>query len=482
MTKPTIPNCPFSNTDMDAVIQNLLKNIATTSNNITLTENNQTITAMPGAIIASPALPDTQFSQSYFFHWVRDGAITMSAICLLYQRCCDPIKKANYKEIILNYVNFVEKIQSQPAKNGIHILGEPKFNIDGTLWTGVWGRPQIGGAACQAAALTKIAMILLEEGGYDAIVNKIYNTNPNSLLKANLEYCASTSACDSFNVWEELNGNHFSVRFVQRTALLAGAKLAEKLNDPGASAYYLKTVTQINELLKTHWNENLGYYFETQNEENQLGGGIDSSLLITLFHGQFLQIDDEFSLTSSRVLSTIFYIQTSFESLYHINIENKMSGNNEGPLIGRYVQDVYDGNHSIYGNPWILCSNMLAAIYYAIASALSNGKNITVDFFSQPFLSQLSPTLKFSLNESIDSQHQHFNQIIECLFKKGDAILQAVKKHSTTYLDGTILHMAEQIDRTSGQPVSARDLSWSYASLISAINARENAVKAFQDQ
>lgn len=476
MAKLPLPACPFSDKDIEAIIQNLLKNIATSDNPITLFANNQTMTAMPGAIIASPALPDNAFTQSYFFHWVRDGAIVMSSICTLYKNCNDAEKKATYLEVMLNYVNFVEKIQSQSELNGIPILGEPKFNIDGSLWTGAWGRPQIGGAACQAAALTKIALILHEEGKHEEVVAKIYNPNFTSLLKANLEYCAKTSAADSFNVWEELNGNHFSVRSVQRTALYAGAFLAFKFGDFGAAQYYNETANHLTDVLHTHWNENLGYYFETLNEENLLGGGIDTSILITLIHAQALQRDDEFSLTSSRVLSTIFYIRNSFESLYHINVENKIKGKEDNLLIGRYPQDIYDGNHSDYGNPWILCSNTLATSYYAIALALLNGKKIIVDFFSTPFLSQLSTTINFKLNDVIDLNYQYFNDVMASLIQKGDAILEEVKKYSATYDNGTVLHMSEQIDRTSGKPASARDLSWNYASLLEAVYTRKKVI------
>ena len=474
-----IPPCPFSNSDVDAVIQNMLKNIATTSNSLTMTNENKSITAIPGAVIAAPAMRDAKFSQCYYFHWVRDGAITIGSVCALYEKCRDPKKKAYYKEIILAYVDFVEKIQQQPELNGINILGEPKFNIDGTLWTEAWGRPQIGGINCQILVLCNIIRVLTLEGNNEKIIEKIYNSSPSSLLKANLEYCASTWKEETFNVWEELKGEHFSVALPRRFALLAGAAVASHLGDPGAAAYYTETAGHITDLLRGHWNEELGYYFETRNEENLLGGGIDSSVLMSIFYAQAHPFDKEFILTSYRSLSTIFYVRNSFESLYKINVDNKMQGV-KGLLIGRYTQDIYDGNQSIYGNPWFLCTNLLAGTYYALAKQLLQGETILVNTLVQQFLLQTAPNVTFLLNDIINSKHKNFSKFIACLLEEGDAILSLIKKYCITYEDGSAMHMSEQIDRASGEQVSARDLSWSYATLISAVNEREKLLNELQ--
>lgn len=476
--KPAIPDCPFSAEDLDAIIVNLLNNIATTSHSLTLVDNHITLKAMPGAIIASPSLPANHFSQSYFFHWVRDSAIVIAAICDLYVSAKEVSKKSTYREIIVNYLSFVEKIQAQPAINGINVLGEPKFNIDGTVWSEKWGRPQLGGAAIQALVLCKITAILNDEGE-GALVNKIYNNDANSLLKANLEYCARSWAEDSVNVWEELSGNHFSVRFRQYMALTVGAEVAEKLNDSAAAVYYKDITHHLADVLRKHWNEALGYYFETLNQENQLGGGLDTSVLISLVAGQTAKIEDEFSLTSDRSLSTFYYMRNAFEGLYQINVAQRMRGK-KGVFLGRYAQDIYDGNHFIYGNPWFIPTNALASAYYGIIGQLLQGKTINVTFLVQQFLSQVAPSLKFNSNDSINKNHKKFRDLINHLFEEADAILTFVKEHCMTEMDGSRMHMSEQIDRASGEQISARDLSWSYASLLSTIKIREKIVNALE--
>lgn len=54
----------------------------------------------------------------------------------------------------------------------------------------------------------------------------------------------------------------------------------------------------------------------------------------------------------------------------------------------------------------------------------------------------------------------------------GDAIMYRLYQHVKN--DGG--HIAEQISKTSGQQVSANDLTWSYANILSAIKTRKSAV------
>lgn len=464
--------------DIESVINNLLKNIATSANPLTRVEDNTVTVAMPGAVIAAPALPNNQFNQNYYFYWTRDGAITINTIADLYLACSDEKRKAYYLEILVNYLDFVEKIQSQPWLNGIDVLGEPKFNVDGTLWTGAWGRPQIAGAAYQALALTKIATIFLDNKINKPLVAKIYNSNPDSLLKANLEFCARFWSEPSVNMWEELRGNHFSVRLMQRSALLNGAILAERLSDPKAAAYYNDKAYHITNLLEKHWHEHLGYYFETSCAENQQGGGIDMSVLITVFYGRQQRLDDEYSVTSSRVLSTAFYVRSVFKDLYQINVARHIEDSTTRAwLIGRYEVDIYDGNRGNYGNPWFLCSCLMAALYYCIVKELLLGKEILVNFLVRQFLHQVAPEVRITVGEVISAKSVHFSQVIQCILREADAMLELVKQHCVTYDDGTTMHMSEQIDRFDGRQLSAADLSWSYSSFLSAIDERQKAVE-----
>lgn len=468
---------PFSSQEVEVVKNNLLNNIASAKHTLTKVTEQTVLEAMPGAVVAAPAVQSATFSQDYFFYWVRDGAITMEEVAYLYEH--EPIlqEKENLKQYLLDYLAFVKKIQAQPALNGINVLGEPKFNVNGTLWTGEWSRPQNDGAAYQAITLTHIANIFLNEGQKDFVIQNIYDPhNPASILKANLEYTAANWGTRTIGPWEELLGFHFSVQAVQRRALLDGAALATRLEDPGAANYYLQQAQHVSDFLNAHWDQSLGYYFETFKEQDLRGGGITSSLVAGLVYGQTNAVNDPFSLATERAMSTVFYVRDTFEKLYQINTLDAEQGRG-GPLIGRYQNDLYDGNQFVYGNPWFLCSNLVAAFYYRTAQKLLAGEKLMVSFLVKQFFSQVAPELSLTIGQVFEPKMRGFKDFVTALVAQGDAILAAVKARATTYLDGSTLHMSEQINRASGHQVSAPDLSWSYATLLTAMHARGDAVK-----
>lgn len=480
---PTFSPCPFSAQDIASIKKNLLANIATTTHTLTkITKEQTVIVALPGTVVAAQATPGNDFSQDYYFYWTRDGAVVMREIAHLYESTQDPAEKNVLKEIILNYLIFVDKIQSQPPLNNVNILGEPKFNVDGTLWTGQWARPQNDGAAYQAITLAHIARILLEEGKDTFVSQHIYGLHSmTGLLKSNLEYIASHWNNKTIGTWEELYGFHFSVEYLQRFALIQGGNLARQLNDNEAADYYFTQASHIGDVLSRYWDGNLGYLSETLKERDIRGGGIGALSIISLVYGRNAEIDfeDPFILTNEKCLSTVFYMRYLCEGLYQLNVINKEEKIG-GPFIGRYLADVYDGNQNSQGNPWFLCTNLLAAFYYMVAIELLSGGKIHVTFLTRQFLNQLSGNLKVNLGMIIDQKSNQFQPLVIALVQAGDTILKAVKQYCVTNKDGTALHMSEQIHRVTGKQCSALDLSWSYASLFTALRVRKSVSDLFQ--
>lgn len=60
----------------------------------------------------------------------------------------------------------------------------------------------------------------------------------------------------------------------------------------------------------------------------------------------------------------------------------------------------------------------------------------------------------------------------------GDAVMYRLYQH----VKGDNGHIAEQISKTGGNQVSANDLTWSYANLLSALQARKSAVEAMESK
>ena len=128
-----------------------------------------------------------------------------------------------------------------------------------------------------------------------------------------------------------------------------------------------------------------------------------------------------------------------------------------GPMLGRYPGDVYDGNTDaqVGDHPWAVSTCAFAELYYRLASAITRAGAVPLDALSTNFFSQVS----------IDAQTTPA-AAAAALQAAGDKLLQAVVFHSDDY------ELSEQFDATSGYEKSVSDLSWSYASFLSAVRAR----------
>src|SRR4051812_28309101 len=98
----------------------------------------------PGVVVASPQ----RKNPDYFFHWIRDSALVMDVIAKVHGRteAMTP-EKLQLRKLLLDFTDFSRQNQLAPALTG---LGEPKFNVDGSAFTGPWARPQNDGPALRA--------------------------------------------------------------------------------------------------------------------------------------------------------------------------------------------------------------------------------------------------------------------------------------------------------------------------------------------
>ena len=472
---------PFSEEDIDMIKENLLKNISTETNVFYKRLDGKKITSIPGAVIAAPSSQGLSFIQDYIFSWARDGAITMSTVFALYLRAKTPEEKERLRNYLINFIHFVSKCNSNPPLNGVDVRGEPKFNIDGTLWTGSWGRPQNDGTALMVIALTQVIKAFIDENQDQSLIDKIYSLSSDSLIKSNLEYISKNITEASFSAWEEVRGSHFFRSCVQRRALYEGAELANSLGDSQAGRYYIDQAKALEAFMMKHWEEDTGYYHESITESDTRGCGLDITAMMGLVYGRMVKNGDSFSVLNTRSLSTAFFIRNCFENLYEINLKMKQT-TGYGPLMGRYADDIYDGDQNLYGNPWFLTTNTFAEFYYTVADALLRAESLELSFMSIQFFKQILPDIILEehqvLNHKINAVL--FEKMIAGLIQSGDNMMNAVKSFCCTYPDGTTLHMSEQIDRRSGQQKSATDLTWSYASTISAAFAREQTINLWK--
>lgn len=425
--------------------------------------------AKQGVVIASPQLTNPD----YFYYWIRDGALTMQVVLNLYKQSSDATSKAKYKQALEDYMNLSQANQNAPAIAG---LGEPKFNADGSDYTGSWARPQNDGPALRAITLIDYANQLLAENNQTEVQSRLYAGEfpATTIIKRDLEYVAHNWMNASYDPWEEIEGTNFYTLRVQRKAMIVGADLANKMNDGGAAVYYQQQATQIeqaieeqledygNGLLVPTANRVAGIDYKTSN--------MDASTILGVLHGQ--TANDPLPVSSELVLSTIYKLTQTFQKLYPIDQRADLPG----VAIGRYPEDRYAGADFTGGNPWVLLTFAFAeTLYKASAEIAQNGSMtvtpLTVDFYNG-ILARASLPTRVGAAETItaSSNSTAFNDIVHALANEADSYVTKVMYHANP--DGSL---SEQIDRNSGFMTSAANLTWNYASVLTAETAQQSA-------
>ena len=166
------------------------------------------------------------------------------------------------------------------------------------------------------------------------------------------------------------------------------------------------------------------------------------------------------AVTDTKLLATAALLRSQWDDpastyFYPINGADQQRG--IGPLLGRYPGDTYDGDSDAPADdhPWAVSTCSFAGLYYRLASAITAAGAIPLDHLSASFFSQVgvgAQTMPAAAAAALQSA--------------GDQMLQAVIFHSDH------LELSEQFDATSGYEKSVSNLSWSYASFLSAVRAR----------
>jgi glucoamylase len=432
-----------------------------------------------GAVIASPSRSDPD----YYFHWVRDGALTMDVIVSISMQSVDPAERQRYIILLTRYLDFSlgNQVTSNPSSDLGRGLGEPKFNTDGSAFTGPWGRPQDDGPALRALTFIRLANRMLDGGDpsqVELVKTKLYDgvLPTNSLIKRDLEYVSNNWQRTSFDLWEEVRGLHFYTRMVQRKALTEGARLAIRLNDGGAAGWYALQAAELEDEIKKHWDQGKGYLVATLNRDGGIdykSSGLDTAIILGVLHSH-TPADSFFSATNDMVLATAGTLASQFDQLYAINkVKKDSEGGELGIAIGRYPEDRYSGTTtSSEGNAWVLCTLALGELYYRAANEWVNGGEIAVTDRNKSFFSRLNSSKFGELTggKVLKRDDSVFQDIVAELRIAADRQLRRVKFHE--FADGSL---SEQFNRNTGLMQSAGDLTWNYASVLTSFSHRSPA-------
>lgn len=391
------------------------------------------------------------------------------------------------------YTSLQQTIQHTSNPSGtfddLSGLGEPKFEIDGTPFTGSWGRPQRDGPALRALTLIHYLReynashpTLWTSSQADDFFAPFYEASmpPTSVIKADLEYVSHFWNQSGFDLWEEVEGLHFFTLMVSARSLREGSQLARTFGDLGAADWYTLQAGYIENLLSKFWNKQKGHLVETLWSKRS---GLDCGLLLGSLHA--LPADDSvenavYPPWSDEILVSLLALTRDQRDRFPIN-SNPTSLDDfeddgdeeqafEGVGLGRYPEDTYNGYTSTHhGNPWFLCTSSAAEILYRTASYISTSSNLTISPTSLPFYNSLLASSSLDINEgTYGPSDALFHSIIERLGAVADQFLGVVRQHVDA--EGS---MSEQFDQNTGFMTGARDLTWSYGAFLQAVRARK---------
>lgn len=404
---------------------------------------------------------------------------------------------AKYEEILKSYASNAHTVYdmndnplwfNSEGRPWSH--AEAKYELNGQMYLGGWCSPQNDGPALRSVVLMRFADRYTELHPEDTsyVKENLYSSSTDvgvkNPIKRDLEFLFQkpvlvatnpdryTGYWDSDNCepWEEVSGKHFYNRLMARRAMSRGAAFASAQGDAAAAASYSSIVSEIESAVESHWNASVGTIRPTNND-NRFD---DAQTVFGTLHSHS-EDDGFYGPTDSKVLANAQYTLKSFADYFAVN----GIGYGDQPLslglaIGRYTGDVYNGgcNYSpadcpapCLGQPWFLSTNMFAELFYRAIAEWTKEGSVSIDATSAP----LFEFFNLKMGEgTYRAGSGEYAEILTVLVHAADSFLQRTQFHSSSSY-----RLDEQYNGVSGVQMSAGDLVWSYASLVTAKAARD---------
>ncbi|MCJ1356896.1 MAG: hypothetical protein MMC33_006892 [Icmadophila ericetorum] len=404
--------------------------------------------ASSGIVVASPSTSNPD----YVYTWTRDSALTFKMLV-------DTFIAGDFglQSEIESYISaqaFVQTISNPSGGLSTGGLGEPKFMVNEEAFTGAWGRPQRDGPALRATALIAYARWLIGNGYTSTVTSILW-----PIISNDLTYVGQYWNQTGFDLWEEIDGSSFFTIAVQHRALVEGNTLAGQLSKTCTGC---TVAPQILCFLQSFWN---GQYITANINVNDGRSGKDANTLLGSIHtfDPTAACDDStFQPCSEKALANHKVLTDSFRSIYTIN-SNIPEGT--AVAVGRYPEDDYMG-----GNPWYINTAAAAELLYDALYQWNRIKSITVTSTSLAFFQDFIPNITAGTYASSSST---YTTLMTAIREYADGYMNVLQTYTPS---GGAL--AEQFSRSNGTPLSAIDLTWSYASFLTVIARRIGQVPA----
>jgi glucoamylase len=333
----------------------------------------QVVIPAAGSVLASPVMADWDPEPDYFFHWLRDSAIVMRAVAELMQDAASVAERQRWDRHFQDFVRFslslcsldgaafVSSSRYREATRrgyrkflrreaelrglaGDRLLGEPRFNPDGTIDFLRWSRPQYDGPALRALACLRY----LAAGGPadDALLR---------LLRCDLDFTLRHAGRRCIGPWEEAgeNAHHYYVALVQLGALVHGRAWA----GDAAGAWHAAE-QRLRAGLERHWSQRHGVYVAILDAPGDSAGDlVDAAQLLAVLDADLPE--GPHSVADPKVQATQAAIQDLFARELPIN---RALPSGRGPALGRSRADRYFG-----GGAWYPTTLAAAGLCYRLA-------------------------------------------------------------------------------------------------------------------
>jgi glucoamylase len=438
----------------------------------------QRITPRPGSVVASPTIGKAAHPD-YFFHWLRDSALVMHALALAMELGYEDESSIRHLHDFVEFslatnrlsgpallaasgpgetsrpelARYLRSAHELEAIIGDLLPGEARFNPDASLDILKWSRPQFDGPALRALTLLRRMPLFEQDGG-----------KARDLLRADLQFVLSHVGDPCYDIWEHRFGHHYHTRVVSLAALTRGALWARQAGLSGDAALYEAGAAELHRQLDYHWSPESGFYLAAiKGTPTPADGDLDSATLLAVVNAQLAS--GRHSVVDPRVQATLERLEELFAAIFPIN---RSIAPADAPLLGRFRGDGYFG-----GGVFLFSAFAAAEIYYRLARhALVEGR-LRAEDDNARFLERCGLSHLRARGPDVALEDESERGAIGAVFRnRGDSILLALARHTPASGE-----MSEQIDKTSGEPASARNLTWSYAAFITAFAAREQSLQ-----
>jgi glucoamylase len=434
----------------------------------------QRVVPQPGSVLASPVPAHYDPEPDYFFHWFRDSALVIDALRVAltegylessaavrfgeFVQFSRSLQRLDGREVLRRgsltagvqraFLKYVRPEDEFAGLSGEAVLADVRVNADGTLDFIRWGRPQTDGPALRCLALLRWWQQFPQ-------LDAALRTEVCELLDGDLGFTLSYRQKPAFDIWEQRSGYHYSTQLVQAQALSCGAEWLEQCAQHERGRTCRVAADDTLAQLDTLWNDAAGFYrAHAAGASSESGGELDIAVILAIVHAQ--RPSGPHSVLDPRAQATLTALEELFEAEYAINHHRPPE---RGAAMGRYANDRYYS-----GGAYYFATLAAAEFYFRLATALRGGARLPRTPENWHFRQRLGVAA---------AAEDDGCGLAALAMERGDAIMRTVQAYTPGGGE-----LAEQFDRSTGAPASARQLAWSYAAFITAAASRAQLGRA----